>query len=664
MVGISFNAPRIISNNPYVYVTWTEDSGTTGLVNAFIAVSNDNGTSFTRQNLSNIDQNSTFAGEISEPVVFGSYVYATFIEGNATTNESDAFIAISNNNGTSFTRQNLSNIDQNGFTQVFPLSKPVVSEGNVYVTWEESDIDTGDSDAFIAVSNNNGTSFDTTRLSIPDPNGITRASSISDAVISGDNVYVTWTEYEHAGTDKNDVFIAVSNDNGASFNNTTRLSLRDPSGPTAVSGIGVSKLPVVSGDNVYVTWIEDENSFTSKKDAFIAVSHDNGTSFNPAKRLSIPDENGPTDADRINNPVVSGDNVYVTWIEDENSFTNKNDIFIAVSNDNGASFKNTTRLSIPDPNGPTDDENHHNLDVLPVASGNNVYITWLEEEKAGSSDRFDAFIAVSNDTGHTFNKTRLSIADPNGPTRADHITNPVVSGDNVYVTWIERTNATLSNEDAFIAVSNNTGKTFKTKSLSFQDPNGTTNIERDVDISPAIISGNNVYVTWNEEPDTQTEQAPFIAVSNNTGQTFNTTNLSMLKRGEGSSTDFNIKTPVVSGSGVYVTWIERDLNIERERDAFIAVSNDTGKTFNTINMSKTDPDGGTRANNIINDPLVSGDNIYVTWREDKNNDTDLNNAFIAVSNNTGATFSSEELSIFDQNNDKANVRSIGNPVVP
>ena len=662
--GISFNAPRTISNNPYVYVTWTEDSGNTGLVNAFIAVSKDNGTSFTRQNLSNIDQNSTFAGEISDPVEFGSNVYATFIEGNATTNESDAFIAVSYDNGTSFIRQNLSNIDENGFTQVFPLSKPVVSEGNVYVTWEESDIDTGDSDAFIAVSNDKGTSFDTTRLSIPDPNGITRASSLSEPVISGDNVFVTWTEYEHAGTDKNDIFIAISNDNGASFNNTTRLSLTDPSGPTAVSGIGVSKLPVVSGDNVYVTWIEDENSFTDKKDAFIAVSHDNGTSFNPAKRLSIPDENGPTDADRINNPVVSGDNVYVTWIEDENSFTDKNDIFISVSNDNGASFNNTTSLSIPDPNGPTDDENHHNLDVLPVASGNNVYITWLEEEKAGSSDRFDAFIAVSNDTGHTFNKTRLSIADPNGPTRADHITNPVVSGDNVYVTWIERTNATLSNEDAFIAVSNNTGKTFKTKSLSFQDPNGTTNIERDVDISPAIISGNNIYVTWNEEPDTQTEQAPFIAVSNNTGQTFKPTNLSILKHGEGSSTDFNIKTPVVSGSGVYVTWIERDLNIERERDAFIAVSNDTGKTFNTTNMSKTDPDGGTRANNIINDPVVSGDNIYVTWREDKNNDTDLNNAFIAVSNNTGATFSREELSIFDQDNDKANVRSIGNPVVP
>ena len=670
--GNSFNAPRTVSNNPYVYVTWTEDSGNTntGFVNAFIAVSNDNGTSFNnRQNLSNIDQNDTFAGEISNPVISRDNVYATFIEGNATTNESDAFIAVSNDNGTSFNRQNLSNIDPNGFTQVFPLSKPVVSKDNIFVTWTESDIDTGDSDAFIAVSHDNGTSFNTIKkLSIPDPNGTTVASSLSEPVVSGANVYVTWTEYEHAGTDKNDIFIAVSHDNGASFEKTQRLSIRDPSGPTAVSGIGVSKLPVVSGDNVYVSWIEDEYAGTNKKDAFIAVSNNNGTLFN-TERVSIADENGPTDADRINNPVVSGDNVYVSWIEDEDFFTDENDIFIAVSNDNGVSFNNTTRLSIAHPNGPTDDESPHNLDVLPVVSGNNVYITWLEEEEAGSSDRYDAFIAVSNDTGQTFNTTRLSIPDPNGPTSADHITNPVVSGNNVYTTWIERTNASNSNEDAFIAVSNDKGKTFKPPiSLSISDPNGTTNIDDDVEISPPVISGSNVYVTWNEEPNTQTEQAPFIAVSNNTGQTFNTTNLSILEPGEGSSTDFNIKTPVVSGSGVYVTWIERDLNIERERDAFIGVSNDKGVTFHTTNLSKINPDGGSRANNIINDPVVSGDNVYVTWSEvwraDKDGNIDLSNPFISVSNNTGITFNTKGLSIFDPENTKANARSIGNPVVP
>ena len=41
--GDSFSAPKTVSNNPYVYVTWIEDNGNTGLPDAFIAVSNDNG---------------------------------------------------------------------------------------------------------------------------------------------------------------------------------------------------------------------------------------------------------------------------------------------------------------------------------------------------------------------------------------------------------------------------------------------------------------------------------------------------------------------------------------------------------------------------------------------------------------------------------------------
>ena len=66
--------------------------------------------------------------------------------------------------------------------------------------------------------------------------------------------------------------------------------------------------------------------------------------------------------------------------------------------------------------------------------------------------------------------------------------------------------------------------------------------------------------------------------------------------------------------------------------------------------------------------MVSGDNIYVTWREvwreDKDGNIDLTVPFISVSNNTGLTFNTEGLSIFDPENTKANARSIGNPVVP
>src|SRR5215203_3061 len=165
--GNSFNAPRTISNNPYVYVTWTEDSGNTGLVNAFIAVSNDTGTSFNRQNLSNIDQKNTFAGEISNPVVFGNNVYATFIEGNNATNESHAFIAVSNDNGTSFNTTRLSNIDPND-TFAGEISNPVVSGNNVYATFIKGiqpNATINKSYAFIAVSNDNGTSFNIQNLS-------------------------------------------------------------------------------------------------------------------------------------------------------------------------------------------------------------------------------------------------------------------------------------------------------------------------------------------------------------------------------------------------------------------------------------------------------------------------------------------------------------------
>ena len=648
--GNSFNAPRTVSNNPYVYVTWLEDNGNTGLGDAFIAVSNNTGATFNTQNLSIVDSNSTYAADVSNPIVFGSNVYATWIQSDVKYGESDAFIAVSNDNGTSFNRQNLSIVDPNRPTAVYPLNKPVVSGDNVYVTWREGDFNTDETDPFIAVSNDNGASFTTQNLSIVGPNGRTDLDSIREPVVYGDNVYVTWIQGDF-NTGERDAFIAVSNDNGASFI-IQNLNIKLPNSPNSV--FHISK-PVVYGDNVYVTWIED-NGNTGLGDAFIAVSNDNGLSFT-TQNLSI-EPNGPTDLDSISEPVVSGDNVYVTWSEEENANTNFDDLFIAVSNDNGQIFT-PQNLSIVHPNHPTDIMNINNLGLLPVVSGNNVYVTWLEQED-GNHDINDAFIAVSNNTGQTFNTTRLSIADPNGLTNADHITNPVVLGSSVYVTWIERSNATNGERDAFIAVSNNTGQTFKTRSLSIADPNGPTRIDEDNRISPPRVSGSNLYVTWDEQPTTLTGDDPFIAVYNNTGQTFNTTSLS-ISNPHNRGTDFPVNSPVVSGSSVYVTWIEEP-SITRESDAFIAISNDTGQTFNTTRLSNLDP--GTRANNIINNPVVSGDNIYVTWREDKyNHPPFLQNAFIAVSNDNGASFKTEGLSIFGQES-LGNVRSIGNPVVP
>ena len=574
-------------------------------------------------------------------------VYVTFLE-HEDEIERDSFIAVSNDNGLTFNTLNLSIADPDGPTDANFISLPVVSERNVYVTWLENEDDaTTKNDAFIAVSNDNGLTFNTINLSIADPDGPTDASSLNPPVVSGNNVYVTWTEDEDDTTDESDVFIAVSNDNGLTFN-IINLSIADPDGPTDSGDLSP---PVVSGNNVYVTWAEDEDDTTGEEDMFIAVSNDNGLTFNIIN-LSIADPDGPTDTDFPNLPVVSESNVYVTWLENEDDNINEDDAFIAVSNDNGLTF-NTINLSIVDPDGPTDADD---IDP-PVISGNNVYVTWVEDEDDTTFEN-DAFIAVSNDNGLTFNTINLSIADPDGPTSASTLHLPVVSGSNVYVTWGEDEDDTTDDNDIFIAVSNDNGLTFNTINLSIADPDGPTDASF---LSPPVVSGSNVYVTWGEdEDDTTDDNDAFIAVSNDNGLTFNTINLSIADPDGPTDASF-LSPPVVSESNVYVTWLENEDDTTFENDAFIAVSNDNGLTFNTINLSIADPDGPTGANSI-SPPVVSESNVYVTWLENEDDNINEDDAFIAVSNDNGLTFNTINLSIVDPDG-PTDANSISPPVV-
>ena len=617
-----------------VYTTFIEGNEENGL-DAFIAVSNDNGLTFNTINLSIAGPDGpTDADDINPPVVSGNNVYVTWKEEDNTTNEEDAFIAVSNDNGLTFNTINLSIADPGGPTDVDDINPPVVSGSNVYVSWDEDEDDTTDEkDAFIAVSNDNGLTFNTINLSIADPGGPTNVDIIHPPVVSGSNVYVTWDEDEDDTITDDDAFIAVSNDNGLTFN-TINLSIEKPNVPTDVSGINP---PVVSGSNVYVTWEENEDDITTDDDAFIAVSNDNGLTFNTIN-LSIADPDGTTNANSIQPAIISGNNVYVAWTEEEDAILGGGDVFIAVSNDNGLTF-NTINLSVADPGGPTSTSG--GLD-LPVVSRSNVYVTW-EEDEDNTTPEEDAFIAVSNDNGLTFTTINLSVADPGGPTDTDNLSSPVVSGNNVYVTWTENEDNTTDEKDAFIAVSNDNGLTFNTINLSIVDPGGPTDAD---DINPPVVSGNNVYVTWQEdEDDAVGEEDAFIAVSNDNGLTFTTINLSVADPG-GPTTANTINPPVVSGNNVYVTWQEDEDDAVGEGDAFIAVSNDNGLTFTTINLSVADPGGPTDTDNISS-PVVSGSNVYVTWLEQEDDTTNADDAFIAVSNDNGLTFNTINLSVAD-----------------
>ena len=123
---------------------------------------------------------------------------------------------------------------------------------------------------------------------------------VLECIFPPDNIYVAFIESEDDTTNENDAFIAVFNDNGLTFN-TINLSVKDPDGLTDASEISPA---VVSGSNVYVTWVEDEDDTTGDEDAFIAVSNDNGLTFNTIN-LNVKDPDGFTDADEISPPVVS-----------------------------------------------------------------------------------------------------------------------------------------------------------------------------------------------------------------------------------------------------------------------------------------------------------------------------------------------------------------------
>ena len=88
----------------------------------------------------------------------------------------------------------------------------------------------------------------------------------------GNNVYVTWTD-NTPGND--DIFFAVSNNNGTSFGTPINLSNN--------TGDSFNPQIAASGNNVYVTW---EDSTPGNDDIFFAVSNNNGTSFGTPINMS------------------------------------------------------------------------------------------------------------------------------------------------------------------------------------------------------------------------------------------------------------------------------------------------------------------------------------------------------------------------------------------
>jgi hypothetical protein len=202
-----------------VYLTWWDNK--TGNNEVFFARSTDNGKTFdTTINLSN----ATGASADNEISAQGDNVYVTWWD-NKTTNW-EVFSRASTNGGETFNEA----VMLKGLADApFKLSPPprdriavdslvVSSENNQYVVWWDNK--TGNWEVQFAKSADNGKTFgDTTNISdSPDMNSI---GARIDA--DGNNVYITWFDIDIATGEKN-AFFRASDDNGDTFGNRIMLN--------------------------------------------------------------------------------------------------------------------------------------------------------------------------------------------------------------------------------------------------------------------------------------------------------------------------------------------------------------------------------------------------------------------------------------------------------
>jgi hypothetical protein len=243
----------------------------------------------------------------------------------------------------------------------------------------------------------------------------------------------------------------------------------------------------ISLDSVYTVWEESLGSGSLSQILFKR----NTISFDPSIIVS---HNGSFDVPSV---AASGNNVYVVWKE---SSLNVSNIWYRRSTDGGASFGGIVNLRSR--------TNGSLFEPAIAASGNNVYVVWVESIAGGGV--WDILYTRSTDGGASFggivNLTENTASDAEETAIA-------ASGNNVYVVWSDLSG---NKDNILYKKSTNGGTSFgDTKNLS-----NTTGDSRE----PAIaVSGNNVYVVWRERESTLGNQEIVYRRSTNGGANFGST---------------------------------------------------------------------------------------------------------------------------------------------
>ena len=235
-------------------------------------------------------------------------------------------------------------------------------------------------------------------------------------------------------------------------------------------------------------------------DILFTKSTDNGNSF--GKIINLSSNTGASfnpqisiSTDEREGGSNSSNTVYVAWQDDSFTSSGNYDIFFTRSTDGGNSFESTENLSKT--NGTS------RFQKMATSSQSTVYLAWADVNNTNNlpSQGFDIFFTKSADGGNSFGKI-INLSSKNNENTNNNTThssfNPqlAVSGNNVYVVWQED-DAITGNQDIFFKKSTDNGNSFGPVNNLI----GNSNNGRSTDPTVTVSAGNTtsiVYVVWQE----------------------------------------------------------------------------------------------------------------------------------------------------------------------
>jgi len=312
---------------------------------------------------------------------------------------------------------------------------------------------------------------------------------------------------------------------------------------------------------------------------------------------------------------ASGNNVYVVWLDDT---PGSRDVFLRRSNDGGNTFD--TKIINLSKNNLQGGGGAFNLKITALA--NNLYVVWENTPENNGQ----IFFSKSTDGGDTFSRP-INLGNNTGFFGYPEIA--VSKSNYVYAVWHN------AGDGISFRRSTDGGNTFD------KEINLSNNIPLSYQPQIAISDNdNNIYVVWTKIHSYKIQnkqQQPsrydiIFRKSTDRGQTFDGKGISLANNSSGFSDDLLLAT---SGTNVYALWVNGTI-VSGEftfiTDVVFAKSLDNGNKFDKLVNNVSNFTGWSFGPQMA----VLGSNVYVVWNENPHGKK--GDIMFRRSNNYGTTF--------------------------